>query len=106
MTSEYDVYALPNMTHQGLLGLFQYDSEISGGIFFPVIILCLWVVTVVSHVAVKRNIPEAFVFASFIATMLSIPLAVLNLLAPRYMYLAILMTAFGALWYKLSSSRE
>jgi hypothetical protein len=44
---------------------------------------------------------KAWTFASFFCSILSIMLAVLDLISPKFMYLPIILTAIGFVWLKL-----
>ncbi len=93
-------YAPPTMNQSdGIYEFFDYVNIVSDGLFFPVILLVLWIVTFVATKNFSNS--RAFTIASFIGAVLSIPLAVLDLVAPRYMYLLIFLTSVGAVWLKL-----
>lgn len=89
-----------------LLSMFQFISEATGGLFFPIMILTLWVIQFVGVLAEGRPASRAFVFASFSATVLSIILGILALMAQKWIYLLVLMVSLGIFWLKLASAKE
>ena len=106
MTQPYNISMDTNST--GLLYLFNLDNSFSGGTFVPLLLLALWVIIFLSGLA---TIPynkgaRSFLFASFICAILSIPLAVVNLVSPTYMYLLIVLAGFGMFWVRLTNSND
>lgn len=72
------------------------------GLFWPVMLLVIWVV---GFLAMKSySTSRAWTFASFFCAMLSIMLAVLDYMNPKWMYLTIFMTVVGFVWLKLENS--
>ena len=101
----YDVPS-PSDTRD-LLSVFQFISNsATDGLFFPVMILVVWVVQFIGVLAEGRPASRAFVFASFTATILSIILGILAMMAQKWIYLLILMVSLGAFWTKLATARE
>ena len=95
-----DYYTQPtgNETN-GFYNLFGYINRVSGGIFWPIMLLVLWIIT---FLAIKQySTSRAWTFASFFCAILSIPLAVLDYIAPVYMYMCIFLTIVGFVWLKL-----
>ncbi len=101
-------YPVPNVTDtRDMLSLFQWISNsATDGLFFPVMILVIWSVQFIGVLAEGRPASRAFVFASFTATILSIILGILALMAQKWIYLLILMVSLGAFWIKLATARE
>jgi len=84
---------------QGFFELTKYVSSVTDGLLFPIILMVIWVVV---FIATKQfSSSRAFTYAAFICTVLAIPLAVFEMLNPRYMYLFIVLLAAGAVWLKL-----
>ena len=71
----------------------------------PMRSLNIWLfVGVFSSQGSNRNAAaRAFTFASFLCSILAIPLVVTGFLAVKFMYLCFIFVAVGALWIKLSS---
>lgn len=96
-----DYYPMPtgNQT-EGLYEIFKYVGvTATGGYFFPVILLVIWIV---SFLALKQySSSKAFTFASLFCSILGIMLAVLDLMSPRWMYMVVFMTVVGLVWLKL-----
>lgn len=90
-----------------LLSIFQWISDsATGGLFFPIVIVVIWVVQFIGVIAENRPSSRAFLFASFTATILSIILGILAMMAQKYIYLLILMVSLGVFWVKLATARE
>lgn len=97
---QYDIYAMPNTTaEEGLLGLFNYVNEVSNGSFFGVFIGALWLILFIIGMRIS-SASRALTYSCFIMTILSIPLAILNLLSPTIMYAFIIGLAIGLFWLK------
>lgn len=106
-----DIYAMPGMNDtDSILHIFRYVGNISGGLYMPVILLAIWFVIFITSLSSGStrfsSASRAWTFAGFIISVLSIPLAVLNILAPRWMYTAILLFGFGLVWIYLEDSRN
>ncbi len=90
-----------------LLSIFQWISNTAtDGLFFPIMILTIWVIQFIGVMSEGKSSSRAFVFASFTATILSVILGILALVAQKYVYLLILMVSLGAFWTKLQSAKE
>ena len=99
-----DVYNLPNMNQSnGIFDMFTYVNSVSDGIFFPVMMLVIWIIAFITMLA-RTSASKALTFTSFFAMVLAIPLSVLGLLAPSYMYLIILMLGIGVFWLILENA--
>ena len=101
-------YPVPSANDtRDMLSIFQWISNFATeGLFFPVMILVIWVVQFIGVLAEGRRASRAFVFASFSATILSIILGILAMMAQKWIYLLILMTSLGIFWIKLATARE
>lgn len=92
---------------QDLLTLFQWISNTaSEGLFFPIMIFVIWIIQFIGVLAEGKPASRAWVLASFTATILSIILGILAMVAQKWVYLLILMVSLGAFWVKLASARE
>lgn len=105
-----DIYAMPNVTAtSGLLGFTSYINDSAGGLFFPVTLLCIFVIIFISLLSSEGRYnsgSRAWTFSSFVTFILALPLATLGLLASKFMYLSIIMLGLGAVWLVLSNSRD
>lgn len=103
MTNSTPIYAMPNMTEANdLYGMFTYVNTLADGLFMPVMLLVVYAISFISSLFIVPP-SVALIFSSFIATTLSMILAVLGLLSPQYMYLTILLLAVGIFWNILSN---
>lgn len=100
-------YPIPEPSDtRDLLAIFQFVSELTGGLFFPIVILVIWVVQFIGVLSENRPASRAFVFASFTATILSMILGILALMEQKWVYLLIIMVSLGAFWIKLARGRD
>lgn len=96
-------YAPPNSTDAGgIFEFFQYVNRTANGAFFLVIMFVIWIITFISTKQYSSD--RAFTYASFVCMVLSILLAVMNLINPQFMYLFIILTGVGVVWLKLSDN--
>ena len=101
-------YPVPGVNDtRDLLGIFQFISnDATGGLFFPIMILVVWVVQFIGVLSEGRPASRAWLFASFTATILSVILGILAMMAQKWIYLLILFVSLGAFWIKLSTAKE
>ncbi len=97
-------YPLPNATDYHLPEFVQYLNKAADGIMMPVLILVLWLVMFIGTKKFRSSV--AFTFSSLFCGILSIMLALLDMMAKRYMYLLGIMVAFGAVWMVIENARE
>jgi glycerol-3-phosphate acyltransferase PlsY len=98
-----DYYRQPTGNEtSGFYEIFGYvGREATGGLFWPVMLFAIWIIV---FLAVKQySTSRAWTLASFFCAFLSIPLAVLNYIAPKWMYLSIFLTLIGFVWLKLET---
>lgn len=87
---------------QGFFELAQWGAvTASKGILFPIITLVIWIVAFMN--LKQYSTSRAWAFASFLCAILTIIAAVLNLIAPIYMYLLIFLSIIGIVWLKLDN---
>ena len=96
-------YAPPNATDsQGIFEFFRYVNTTADGGFFLIMTFVIWIII---FIATKQySSDRAFTYASFVCMVLTILLAVMNLINPQFMYLYIILTAVGVVWLKLSDN--
>ena len=99
-----DIYAYPtaNETAQGITGLFVYMNNVTGGVFFPLILLAMFIIIMAATSAF--GVIRAFVFATFFCSVLSMFMVVFDVLNPIYMYLLFVMLAGGLMALRLLKS--
>ena len=106
-----DWYSYPNSSDtDGIFEFFRYVNNTAEGLFFPVILLVIWIVAFITTFAAggvgRPAAARSFTFASFFTSVLGSMLAIMGFLAPKFMYLPIIMFAVGLAWLKLENSRE
>jgi len=83
----------------GFYEFFNYVNVVAGGLFFPIMLLVIWVVI---FMATKQySTSRAFTGASVISAFLSIILVTGQLISPKWMYLCIILAGAGILWLKI-----
>lgn len=107
MVFNFSYYPVPDVNNtKDLLSIFQFvNNELTGGLFFPIILLVIWAIQFISVLAENRPASRAWVLASFTATILSIMLGILALMEQKWIYLLIIGVSLGAFWIKLASAK-
>jgi hypothetical protein len=85
-----------------IYGIFKFVSgEPTGGLFWFVMLIVIWAI---AFMGLKQySSSRAFTFASFFCSILAMMLAVLDFLAPKWMYLTIFLTLIGFIWLKFET---
>lgn len=88
----------------GLYELFKYVGvTVTEGLFWPIMLLVIWIV---SFLAMKQySTSRAWTFASFFCSILGMIMAVMDYMAPKWMYLSIFFTLIGFVWLKLEANQ-
>lgn len=98
-------YAVLNTTDStNLYTLFKFINNTVSGTFMPLMLFVIWVVAFIGAVSEGRQGSRAFIFASFISSILGIILSLIGMLNPQYMYFSFLLVAAGIVWYKLDNA--
>jgi hypothetical protein len=107
MGFNYTYYPVPNATDtKDLLNIFRFVSTATDGLFFPLMILVIWIVQFIAAVSQGKPSSRAWVFASFTATILSILLGILALIEQKWVYLLVIAVSIGAFWIKLATAKS
>ena len=86
----------------GMYELYKYIGvKATAGLFWPVMLLVIWIVAFIS--LKNYSTSRAWTFASMLSAVLSIFMAVMDYISPRWMYLCIFLTAIGLVWLKLDT---
>ena len=93
-------YDLPNATHmeRGVTGIFEYGNTVSDGIFIPLFLFGLWVIIFSGSRGATKDTSGAMIVASFICGVIGVPLALLGLLAIKWMMLMGVLLGIGLFW--------
>jgi len=99
-------YSVLNVTDtQNLYTLFKFaNGSATNGTFMPIMLLVIWFIALIGSISEGRQASRAFIFASFVASILAIILSLIGMLSPQYMYFTFLMVAAGLVWYKLDNA--
>jgi hypothetical protein len=97
-------YAYPNATDN--FGIFEYFQYIVGiePLFFLIILIVMWAILFIS--TVRFGASKAYMFASFIVMILSILTVIMGFIPKQYMYITMIMVAFGVLFLRLENSYD
>lgn len=98
-------FTLPTVNDtQDLFTIFEFvNNSASGGLFFPIILMAVWAIAFIGSLAEGKEAVRAWIFSSFMASILGILLAIMGFLSSQYMYLLILFVAFGLFWIRLQN---
>jgi len=86
----------------GINELAEYVSQVTNGMFFPLILLAMFVITFVSTMHYGNG--KAFVFSTFFCSILAIFLVIAGLLNSGWMYLLFVMLGIGLMLLRLDKS--
>lgn len=92
----------------GIFEFLRYINNTADGLFFPVIILVIWIVAFITTLFTggKVQASKSWLFASFLSSILLIPLVVIDLVSQRYMYMSFVLLGIGIVWIILEGSNE
>lgn len=100
------IYPTPNATDmQDLWVISKFTNNASGGDMFLIIMASIWAIAFIGGIAEGRKAYRGWIFANFICTLLTIPMALLGMIQASYMYFFIIMLGFGLIWAKLAESK-
>lgn len=85
----------------GLYEIFKYVNNTSEGLLFVSLLFVIWIITFVATKSYSAS--RAWTFASFLCFILSLILSVIGIIAPKFMYLYLILTGVGAVWLKLEA---
>jgi len=87
-----------------LYELFKFVNDGVSGTFMPVMLGVIWIIAMIGAISEGRQASRAFIFASFISSILAIILSLIGMLNTQYMYFSFLMVGAGLIWYKLDNA--
>ena len=99
-----EIYNTSALNYTDIYTLTKTTNDVSGGSFMPLVLVMIWIVALIGSISEGRQFSRAFTFASIIGAIIAIPLALIGMLNPNYMYLLFLMVAGGLVWDKLSNA--
>lgn len=98
-----DIYPYPEVNETlGINEIAEYVGIVTGGMFFPLTLLAIFVISLVTTMAFGFG--RAWVYSCFFCSILAIFFVVAGLLNPAFMYLLFVMLAGGLLALRLSKS--
>jgi hypothetical protein len=97
-------YNVSSLDASNAYTLFSFVNNGVGGIFMPMMLLVIWIVAFIGAIADGRQASRGFIFASFIVSILAIPLALIGFLNTQYMYFSFLLVGIGLIVYKLQNA--
>lgn len=99
-----EIYNTSQLNYTDMYTITKSTNDVAGGVFMPVILAVIWIVALIGSLSEGRPISRAFTFASFISSIIAIPMALIGMLNPDYMYILFLMVAAGTVWIKLENA--
>lgn len=87
-----------------LYELFRFANDGVGGTFMPVMLAVIWIIAFIGSISEGRQASRAFIFASFVGSILAMILVILGMLNIQYMYLLFLGVGVGVIWNVLSNA--
>lgn len=94
----------------GIFEFFRYINNATDQLFFPVIILVIWIIAFINMLfsgnIYRPGAVKAWIFTNFFCGILLTILAVANLISRKYVYISIILLGIGVLWMILESSRD
>lgn len=98
----------PTVNETGdMFELFSFiNNKATEGLFFPVILLTIWLISFIGAIAEGRSASRAWIFSSFISAILGGLLVLLGFLSANYVFFLVLNIAFGIVWIYLSESKN
>ncbi len=100
------IFNVPNATDMlDLWTISRFTNNAAGGSMFLIILVAIWTIAFIGGIAEGRKAYRGWIFANFICTILTIPLALLGLVQSTYMYFFIILLGFGLIWAKLAESK-
>lgn len=106
-----DWYAEPGINEsKSVLTVFEYVNSASGGLFFAMMLLVIWIVTFIATLfsgsPTRPGAAKGWIFASFFTSVLGMILVTLNLMNMRWMYVSMIFLGIGAAWLILENASE
>ena len=100
------LFATPNATDMtDLWEISRFTNSASGGFMFLTLMGSIWTIAFIGAIAEGRKAYRGWIFANFICTILTVPMALLGMIQASYMYFFIILLGFGLVWTRLSESR-
>jgi hypothetical protein len=100
-----EIYNTSNLNFTDMYTITKTANDVTpGAIMMPLMLAVIWIVSLIGSISEGRQFSRAFIFASFVSALISIPMALIGMLNPSYMYFLFLMVAGGVLWDKLQNS--
>ena len=99
-------YVLPGANDtDNLYHIFSFVTNSStGGMFMPLMLAVIWIVAFIGGISEGRISSRAFIYASYISSILAVMLSLIGLLNHQYMYFLFLLLGAGVVWYQLATA--
>ena len=89
---------------ENIYTIFKFVNNGVSGTFMPLLLLAIWIIAFIGSLSEGRQSSRAWVFASFVSSIIAIFLATLGLLSTQFMYFAFILTGIGIIWNYLGNS--
>jgi len=98
-------YPVMNATDtEDMFTLFRFVNTVASNLFFPIMLLVIFSITLIGSVLAGKPAYRGFVYASFVCAILSILLSLMNFMSKQYMYLSVLLVGIGLIWVRLAEA--
>jgi hypothetical protein len=87
-----------------LYTFFGYINGVTSGMFMPLMLAVVWIVALIGSISEGRQASRAFIFASFLTSILAILLTLIGMLSSQWMYFTFILVAAGMVWNKLDNA--
>lgn len=100
-----EIYNTSKLNFTDLYTITKTTNDVTpGGVMMPVMLAVIWAIALIGSISEGRQFSRAFIFASLIGSVIAMPLALIGMLNPSYMYFLFLMVAGGVVWDKLNNA--
>lgn len=100
-------YQVMNATDtEDMAAVFLYINRVASNLFFPIILLVIWAITLLGSVLSGKPAYRGFTYASFVCSILSILLVLFNVLNKQYMYFSFFLVGVGLIWVRLAEAQS
>jgi len=91
-------YELPTNTTSFAETLFQYPNMITNGFMGISIFFAVWIVVFFTAKSLNIDNMEAFAFSSFVTTIFSLFMVLIDILPQWYMFIAVIATGLSVVY--------
>jgi hypothetical protein len=87
-----------------IFGIFSNANQISNNVLMPMILLTIGIISLIGFTYTNKSFFRGLTYSGFFCSILSVPLVLMSMLNPDYMYLSFFLTAVGLVGVRLSEA--